>query len=402
MISPRLLPLLVLLLVSPCMGELQTYRSERYVIHTDLPRAEAAEYARHMDATFDAFARRFDGLGEPIDHRLALYLFRDAGRYAAFLSGKEIDSTNSGGMFFVRGDKQGLAIWVGDRPRAELFSTLQHEGFHQFAWNRVGDRLPIWLNEGLAQYFEDALLIDGDLRTGMREPENIERVREALQTGNALPLDRLTRLTGDDWARTLTSDPDRAALLYAQSWSLAYFLIHGREGRYRSRLDDYLAKLAAGRPHDAALRAAFGTDGLGEAQDPWEAYARQQQPDPLNIAKWRLEFLAAALAFLDERDEAMPTSMRELRADLQRRKFTLTRTSRGLTQKLEATNDELFRYPLRDRGDRGNQGSRGFELLEPSRAGLPPRVVAAGLDPKPTLVWSRDERGALVSAVEFR
>ena len=35
-----------------------------------------------------------------------------------------------------------------------LWQVLAHEGFHQFLGYELGREIPVWLNEGMAQYFE--------------------------------------------------------------------------------------------------------------------------------------------------------------------------------------------------------------------------------------------------------
>jgi hypothetical protein len=35
-----------------------------------------------------------------------------------------------------------------------LWRVLAHEGFHQFIGYELGQQIPMWLNEGMAQYFE--------------------------------------------------------------------------------------------------------------------------------------------------------------------------------------------------------------------------------------------------------
>ena len=63
---------------------------------------------------------------------------------------------------------------------------LQHEGFHQFAFNHIGEALPTWINEGLAQYFEDAIIVGDKMTTGLANARRVEQVKQALEDGRAM------------------------------------------------------------------------------------------------------------------------------------------------------------------------------------------------------------------------
>ena len=53
-----------------------------------------------------------------------------------------------------------------------LWQVLAHEGFHQFLGYELGLDVPVWLNEGMAQYFETSYIAYGRLRTGLVSSQN--------------------------------------------------------------------------------------------------------------------------------------------------------------------------------------------------------------------------------------
>lgn len=375
--------------------ELTAYRSKHYRIITNLSQRETVPFGRHMDALFEQYDKRFDSIGDKTIQRMPLYLFQTEQQYNRFLQEHDIDASHSGGMFFVTHTIQGLATWVDQRSKRKTFEVLQHEGFHQFAWHAIGPELPVWLNEGLAQYFEHAVLDDeGRMSLGLTSQPRIERVKAALSQDNALPIDTLTRISTKQWANVLRLRPDKANLLYAQSWSLAYFLIHGSDGKHQPKLIDYLKRLSNGdRPEDAMLMA-FGKDGLKSLANGWRRFALSQKPDDVAEASERLTFLGTGLRLLAEQGEEMPADLNALRDTLQRYGFKLRRSEMGITRNLSAQQDELYRY------NRSN-GERSFILLGADQADLPPRITAPGLDPEPTLIWYRDDDGKLVQDIVY-
>ena len=395
--------LLATMLVLLCSGaaraktpRLQQYRSRSYLIHTNLSRDEVRAYAKHMDAVFKQFEERFQDFHSRGEIEMPLYLLRTEDEYQSFMAEQDINARNTGGMFFYSPIGQGLATWTQGRSRSQTFQVLQHEGFHQFAFNHLGRELPTWINEGLAQYFEDAIIVGDKMTTGLANARRVAQVDQALKDGRILGMKALISTEPADWAEALRTDPQRAALLYAESWSIVYYLIQGENQRYQPAFARYLKRVGDGRDSEAAFDEAFGRHKLTALEAKWKKFAANQQPDPINQAASRMEFLGEALRYIHENDVQMPRNLKQLRDLLQARRFVLTRTSHGVSIKMDAKDPSLYRFTRRN-------GSIGlFQILSPSRNDLPPRITATGLHPEPTLVWSRDESGQLVQDIEYR
>src|SRR5690606_36593539 len=127
--------------------------------------------------------------------------------------------------------------------------------------------------EGIAQYFEDGVLIRGNMTLGLANADRIERVRAAIENGTALPIERILEITPKQWHATLSRDPDEAALLYAQSWSMVYFMLHVDDGRHQAKMTQYLRLVAQGRRSDQAFETVFGVTDLTTMDRNWRAFA---------------------------------------------------------------------------------------------------------------------------------
>jgi len=221
-------------------------------------------------------------------------------------------------------------------------------------------------------------------------------VKRALVDSRTYDINYLVGTEPKDWQAALRNSPEQAALLYAQSWSIVYFLIHGENERYQSAFARYLKRVGEGRESRAAFEEAFGTSELRAMETRWERHAFKQNPDPINTAASRMEFLGEALRYIHQNDEKMPRSIGKLRDLLQSRRFVLTHETHGVKIEMDSRDDELYRF-------KKHNGSIGrFRLLDPARNDLPPRITAEGLRPEPTLVWSRDDDGNLVQDIEYR
>src|SRR5206468_381524 len=79
-----------------------------------------------------------------------------------------------------------------DQATQLLFATLYHEAFHayvaSFVYPTSAGELPRWLNEGLAQIFETALIDAGDLRIGHADKARLARAQDAAKKGEMIPL----------------------------------------------------------------------------------------------------------------------------------------------------------------------------------------------------------------------
>ena len=125
---------------------------------------------------------------------------------------------------------------VLNNPRAiHMVATIIHEGTHQLMFNygmqvRYSDT-PLWLNEGMAMFFETPdLNADRGWRTIGKL--NFIRVNQFLEYINKRPEDSLTQMIQkDDGFRSET-----ALDTYAQAWAFNYFLLK----RHKKEFVEYL------------------------------------------------------------------------------------------------------------------------------------------------------------------
>ncbi|MEM6551571.1 MAG: DUF1570 domain-containing protein [Planctomycetota bacterium] len=377
--------------------DLRTVNSRAYTIHTNLSNAELKPYAQHMDQVYAAFSRRFADFRARTKSQPDLYLFATQRDYVRHMATLGINAQASGGMFFWRGSESGLATYTDDVPMDFTLETLQHEGFHQFAFSHIGPDLPLWVNEGLAVYFEQAIMVRGKLKLGVAEPRRIQIMRDAINNNQAMRFDDLINITSEQWRNNMLSGHPHGRLQYTQSWSVVHFLIHGDNGRYRKAFQRYLSLISSGRTSRTAFAEAFGTTDTAGFARRWRDYTLEElEPDPLTTAVGRLHFLGAGLQLLQERGEPTPASLEELKAALQRIEFTRTLRNEAGTTVFKADDESLYSYPNRRGQDTPFQ-------LKPARQGKGlPTLHATQLRPSANLTWTTDEDDNPVADVTFR
>ncbi len=194
---------------------------EPLVVYSDFP-VEA--HHRLLD---ELLARRADVsrvLQLPYsDERVYIYLFENTDRFTRFmrLYHPEMPARRA---FFLETDTRLLvyAQW-GDRVAEDLRHEVTHAYLHAVVPN-----IPLWVDEGLAEYFEVPRGYGGLNR------ENLGTVLARMEEGAWSPdLEQLERLGPND---------EMSHEQYAESWAWVHFLLHGGTGGDQL-LRDYLAEL---------------------------------------------------------------------------------------------------------------------------------------------------------------
>ncbi|MEL7088248.1 MAG: DUF1570 domain-containing protein, partial [Planctomycetota bacterium] len=343
-------------------------------------------------------AKRFAVLRGNSRQKQNLYLLRNRGDYIAAMAEFGIPAEASGGMFFWGPRISGLATWVEGLTRDQVYSTLQHEGFHQFAHTKMGENLPLWVNEGLAEYFGSAIVVKNRVRMGIVDEDRIQLIRDALKTGTALGFDELLNITSNQWHHNMLTGSPKGRLQYDQSWAIVHFLVHGDNGRYQKAFENYLKLISRDRSHREAFAQSFGSNDTRLFAKRWMKFLEEVEADPYSTALKRLQFLGAGMAYLAEQDDAeVPADLAGLKQALQDRAYRVKWMTEAGERTVEASDESQYGY----RGPRDVPAE--FELLPRSEGSdLPPQIAASQLKPTATLVWTRDEEGNLRSTLEFK
>ncbi len=192
-------------------------RAERLVIHSDSPIetkspmiTELAELRLDILSTLN--------LPEP-KRPVVVYLFRDERRYTEYMREK-FPSLPVRRAFFV-GTASELAVYAyhGDN----LATDLRHEYTHGVLHSSLKN-LPLWLDEGLAEYFEPPRD-----KHHVNE-EHVARLAAAVQGGWQPDLERLEQLT---------SVGEMQAMDYHEAWAWTYTMLQSDNGD-AGKLVDYV------------------------------------------------------------------------------------------------------------------------------------------------------------------
>jgi hypothetical protein len=229
-------------------------QSGPYRIWTNEPIEADAPAVREL-ASLDRQVRRELALRpDPEAAPIEVYILDDERTYLHFLKFYYPELPARRAFFLARGDRRVVYTYFGGR----LEEDLRHEATHALLNGSIPD-LPLWLDEGLAEYFEV-----GEDREGLNR-EHLAR----------LPADR-----AGGWApdlahlETLTDVREMTPRDYREAWAWAHYFLSGPEPN-RAALLGYLADLKAsnGAPTAGlAARLAAGDNGRIPAADGLLAY----------------------------------------------------------------------------------------------------------------------------------
>jgi hypothetical protein len=248
-----LLPADIALLDQPAF-KWRHLQTEHFVLHHD-QKLFAAKVARMGEQFYDAISADLPSLQDrTAPARSHIFIFRDPQEWQAIVS--EAPGMESWASSFVRGNAMYLQE-IGTAP-SEKMDALAHEMTH-LVFNRfLPVRLPLWLNEGLAEYYGEFAY---RAARGMGQGKN-----------NAFrPLRNWTPLADLLTAATYPADPAEVGRFYTTCKYLTGFLLLKLP---REKWDAFFARRLAGEPALPALLETYGWADIAALEKAFSQFAR--------------------------------------------------------------------------------------------------------------------------------
>jgi len=183
---------------------------------------------------------------EPERRPIHVYLFGSRERYDEFIQAKYPDFPERRAFFVETGRQFAVYAYWGEY----VLEDLRHEVAHGYLHAAI-PKLPLWLDEGLAEYFEVP-----PSQRGLNRP-HAEMLRAKLREGSWRP--NLARL------EQLSSVAEMQQVDYAEAWAWTHLLLSLQHSPTKP-LHDYLAQLRSGSeapPLSEFLATRYGSP------EPW-------------------------------------------------------------------------------------------------------------------------------------
>ncbi len=170
---------------------------------------------------------------------------------------------NLAGYFMQAPDKNYILLRLdaeGEHPFAVVYHEYTHYMMRKATW------LPLWLNEGLAEFYQNTDIHDKDVMLGQASPDDILNLRQ----NHLIPLQTLLLV---DHSSPYYHDEQKGSIFYAESWALTHYIEVTDRQKNTSSLTTYAQLLIKGEDPVTAAQHAFGD--LKELQRSLDDYVHQ-------------------------------------------------------------------------------------------------------------------------------
>jgi tetratricopeptide (TPR) repeat protein len=186
------------------------------------------------------------------------------------------------GGYYSHTEEKNYILLQLDAEYEHPYATVYHEYTHlQFmgaaAW------MPLWLNEGLAEFMQNTEIRDKDVLLGEPSADDILYLRQ----NRLIPLDVLFKV---DASSPYYHEEQKGSVFYAESWALTHFLMVTDHDKHVNRMGDYMNLVSHNEDSLIAAEKAFGD--LKQFQKALEGYIQQ--------AGYKEYVLSSAAAPIDE------------------------------------------------------------------------------------------------------
>jgi len=257
---------------APAIGDFCNATARQYQVLAQSGRDMAWEVNRFMNQMLQQYSRYFSNWSLKANARVIVFSNAEDFRAYAAVPVAQVNDKLAGYCHLKTDDDGNTFYELVAYEHDDLWQVLAHEGFHQFLGYELGLEVPIWLNEGMAQYFETSYVAYGRLRTGLVSQPKLLAAQSLCNSGQAIPVSELLQMDR-------TTFYANAQVAYPMSWALVYYLMTRDGSSYsNSRFRRYLQDLKFNCDGIASFRQRFGRDSYQWESDFQHYIIRLQPP----------------------------------------------------------------------------------------------------------------------------
>ncbi len=167
---------------------------------------------------------------------------------------------------YQQGEDKHYVIVRLDSRGANPFHSLYHEYTHALLHLNFRG-LPLWLEEGLAEFYGNSRLSEKESRIGTIDETHLY----ILGQNKLLPIEMLLNV---EESSPYYNEANQASVFYAESWALVHYLMLDPEAQQRQLLKNFLASWEKSGNQIEAAEQAFGN--LERFGQIIEGYSRQR------------------------------------------------------------------------------------------------------------------------------
>ncbi|MBI5359140.1 MAG: DUF1570 domain-containing protein [Planctomycetes bacterium] len=245
-----------------------TKETEHFSVSSDCPQDALDDVCVRLENIYKTYAETFK-YDSPVVKKRTVKIFKSKEAYQA-----SVQNAYSGGFYNERTDE--LSTFM----RSDMVETLYHECAHMFfdimiASYETGG-MPSWINEGMASYFGAVEVpLEGDAVTGKVNADFLNTVKQAINGNTCADLKLFFFFPRERFMNP--ADPDGTKRMYAQAWSICYFLMKTDNENYKNIISKYIDEMKAGKGWFEAHQAAFEGVDLPALENDWKKFVLEMK-----------------------------------------------------------------------------------------------------------------------------
>lgn len=227
-------------------------RSPHFIVFTDGRYSEGRDIAEHFERIREVFLKLSPSIHVDPAEPVRILAARDEHDLKQLLPGywAHKGQAHPDGLFVAGRDRNYVALRM-DVNANDGYHVVYHEYVHLLESMNFSS-LPVWVSEGLAEFYAEARIEGKEVKLGYPIAEHIELLRR----GAWVPLPKLLTATHSS---PLYNENNLASIFYAESWELTHYLLTARNRGLQSEFLKYIQLYEQGVPSLKAARQTFGS-----------------------------------------------------------------------------------------------------------------------------------------------
>jgi tetratricopeptide (TPR) repeat protein len=255
----QFLALLILIGIGTCLaGKSEhwiTVRSPNFLVLTNAGEKQGRRVAYQFEMIRAVFRQFFNVQGTGTDQPVTIIAAQDEETLKTLLPEywEKRGLSHPAGFYLGSAEKNYVALRLDVSMETEVgepFETVYHEYVH-YLTRRAMAQLPLWMVEGLAEFYGNTRIEGNRVLVGMPSAPNIMVLRQE----RALPLETLFAVTASS---PYYHEENKASIFYAESWVLTHYLITRDWREHTHRFTDFVLLLGKNIPPTEAARQTIG------------------------------------------------------------------------------------------------------------------------------------------------
>ncbi len=158
-------------------------------------------------------------------------------------------SLRLGGLFLPAPDKNYVLMQL-DAEGEHPYAVVYHEYTH-LLMKKAAEWMPLWMNEGLAEFYQNTRIEEKDVLIGEPSAENLLLLRQ----NKLLPVATLLAV---DHTSPYYHEEHKGSIFYAESWALMHYIYMKDQRERTMRLTEYVEQLMQKIDPVTAATRVFG------------------------------------------------------------------------------------------------------------------------------------------------